>query len=353
VSRKTTASYPPVSPVEPEEQPLREQPRSLMRRAEYAAVITGVVFVMAMAAAGIWFGLEEVWHRMLTLNPAVLGGLLALSLVNYMLRAWRWYIYGQHLDIQVSRRRTALYYFAGFAMTTTPGKLGEALRLWFLERCHGYRYDRTAPLLIGDRMGDAVAVVVLCLTGISAFGAAYSAGTLIATGVLVLVLLLLLRPHLPLRGVLLVYGLVGRWPRLFGAARGVVRKTSRLLDPKVFALTSLMGVIGWLCEAFALYWLLTDLGADITLQQSIFVFAFAMLVGAVSMLPGGLGGTEATMFALLSLLNVPADTALAATMIIRLTTLWFAVGLGFIALPAAFRLARQPASERLAAEGIR
>jgi uncharacterized membrane protein YbhN (UPF0104 family) len=291
-----------------------------MRRAEYAAVITGVVFVMAMAAAGIWFGLEEVWHRMLTLNPAVLGGLLALSLVNYMLRAWRWYIYGQHLDIQVSRRRTALYYFAGFAMTTTPGKLGEALRLWFLERCHGYRYDRTAPLLIGDRMGDAVAVVVLCLTGISAFGAAYSAGTLIATGVLVLVLLLLLRPHLPLRGVLLVYGLVGRWPRLFGAARGVVRKTSRLLDPKVFALTSLMGVIGWLCEAFALYWLLTDLGADITLQQSIFVFAFAMLVGAVSMLPGGLGGTEATMFALLSLLNVPADTALAATMIIRLTT---------------------------------
>jgi uncharacterized protein (TIRG00374 family) len=157
----------------------------------------------------------------------------------------------------------------------------------------------------------------------------------------------------PLRAVLLVYGMVGRWPRLFGAARGVVRKTSRLLDPRIFAVTSAMGVIGWLCEAFALHWLLIDLGADITLQQSIFVFAFAMLVGAVSMLPGGLGGTEATMFALLTLLNVPADTALAATMIIRLTTLWFAVGLGFVALPAAFRLARQPASERLAAEGIR
>jgi len=306
-----------------------------------------------MAAAGIWFGLEGVWHRMLTLAPVVLCGLLGLSLVNYALRAWRWYIYSHHLNIQVSRRRTALYYFAGFAMTTTPGKLGEALRLWFLERCHGYRYERTAPLLIGDRMSDAVAITLLCLAGISAFGAAYSAGTLIAAGVLAAALLLLLRPHLPLRAVLLAYGLVGRWPRLFGAARGVVRKTSRLLDPRIFVLTSAMGVIGWLCECFALHWLLIDLGADITLQQSIFVFAFAMLVGAVSMLPGGLGGTEATMFALLTLLNVPADTALAATMIIRLTTLWFAVGLGFIALPAAFRLARQPASERLAAEGIR
>jgi uncharacterized protein (TIRG00374 family) len=325
----------------------------MMRRAEYSAVIMAVVFVMAMAAAGIWFGLEEVWHRMLTLSPVALAGLLGLSLVNYMLRAWRWYLYSQHLNIHISRRRTGLYYFAGFAMTTTPGKLGEALRLWFLERCHGYRYERTAPLLIGDRMGDAVAITLLCLAGISAFGAAYVTGTLVAAAALVGALLMLLRPHVPLRIVLVIYGLVGRWPRLFGAARGVVRKTSRLLDPRIFVLTSAMGVIGWLCEALALHWLLIDLGADITLQQSIFVFAFGMLIGAVSMLPGGLGGTEATMFALLTLLNVPADTALAATMIIRLTTLWFAVGLGFIALPLAFRLARQPVSERLAAEGIR
>ena len=240
MSNKPTAS------AEPGAQALQEQPRSLMRRAEYGAVITAVVFVMAMAGAGIWFGLEEVWHRMLTLSPMALAGLLGLSLVNYLMRAWRWYIYSQHLDIQVSRRRTGLYYFAGFAMTTTPGKVGEALRLWFLERCHGYRYERTAPLLLGDRMGDAVAIVLLCLAGISAFGAVYVTGTLVAAGVLLVALLMLLRPHVPLRVVLLVYGMVGRWPRLFGAARGIVRKPSRLLDPRIFALTTAMGVFGWL-----------------------------------------------------------------------------------------------------------
>ncbi|WP_158044935.1 lysylphosphatidylglycerol synthase transmembrane domain-containing protein [Skermanella pratensis] len=326
----------------------------MMRRAEYGAVITAVVFVAAMTAAGIWFGLDEVWHRMWALSPAVLAGLLLLSLVNYALRAWRWHLFGHHLGIDVPAGRTGLYYVAGFAMTTTPGKVGEALRLWLLERCHGYRYERTAPLLIGDRMGDAVAITLLCLTGLSSFGAAYGAGTLVATAALAGGLLMLLRPQVPLRAVLLAYGLVGRWPRLFGGARTVVRKTSRLLDPRIFALTSAMGVVGWLCEAYALHWLLTDLGAQITLQQAIFVFAFAMLVGAVSMLPGGLGGTEATMFALLTLLGVPADTALAATLIIRLTTLWFAVVLGFAALPVALKLARQPAAERLAtADGIR
>ena len=330
---------------EPEAQPLQEQPRSLMRRAEYGAVITAALFVMAMAGAGIWFGLGEVWHRMLTLNPVALAGLLGLSLVNYLMRAWRWYVYSQHLNIQVRAADRALL-LRRLRHDDDAGQGGGSARLWFLERCHGYRYERTAPLLLGDRMGDAVAIVLLCLAGISAFGAAYVTGTLVAAGVLLVALLMLLRPHVPLRVVLLVYGMVGRWPRLFGAARGVVRKTSRLLDPRIFALTTAMGVFGWLCEAFALHWLLIDLGADITLQQSIFVFAFAMLVGAVSMLPGGLGGTEATMFALLTLLHVPADTALAATLIIRLTTLWFAVGLGFVALPAAFRLARQPAAER-------
>jgi len=212
-------------------------PRNVLRRAEYGAVITAIVFIAAMSGAGIWFGLDEVWHRMATLSPAVLGGLLALSLVNYALRAFRWHISGQHLDIAVPAGRTALYYIAGFAMTTTPGKVGEALRLWLLERCHGYRYERTAPLLIGDRLGDAVAITLLCLTGLSSFGTTYGVGTLVAAGGLAAALLMLLRPELPLRVILLVYGMVGRWPRMFGAVRNVVRKTSRLLDPRLFALT--------------------------------------------------------------------------------------------------------------------
>jgi uncharacterized protein (TIRG00374 family) len=72
-----------------------------------------------------------------------------------------------------------------------------------------------------------------------------------------------------------------------------------------------------------------------------FVFTFAMISGTVAMLPGGLGGTEAVMLALLSALGVDLQIAVAATALIRLTTLWFAVGLGFLALPFALRLARR------------
>ncbi len=67
-----------------------------------------------------------------------------------------------------------------------------------------------------------------------------------------------------------------------------------------------------------------------------------MLAGAISSLPGGLGGSEATMIALLSLCGVPLPIAISATVLIRLATLWFAVLLGVAAL--AVRVHANPAT---------
>jgi uncharacterized protein (TIRG00374 family) len=58
-----------------------------------------------------------------------------------------------------------------------------------------------------------------------------------------------------------------------------------------------------------------------------------MLVGAISFLPGGLGGTEATMIALLVAHGLPLPESVAATLVVRLATLWFAIVLGLAALP--------------------
>jgi glycosyltransferase 2 family protein len=51
------------------------------------------------------------------------------------------------------------------------------------------------------------------------------------------------------------------------------------------------------------------------------------------------------MVALLSSLGVDLGTALAATLVIRATTLWFGVALGFVALPLALRVAAASSAE--------
>ena len=66
---------------------------------------------------------------------------------------------------------------------------------------------------------------------------------------------------------------------------------------------------------------------------SFFVYGTATIAGAIAMLPGGLGGTELAMRTMLDRLGgVPIAPAAAATLLVRLATLWFAVALGFVAL---------------------
>jgi uncharacterized protein (TIRG00374 family) len=69
------------------------------------------------------------------------------------------------------------------------------------------------------------------------------------------------------------------------------------------------------------------------------IYAATTIAGALSFLPGGLGVTEGAMTLLLvqATHGVDSPTAAAATILTRLATLWFAVGLGVIALAAARR----------------
>ena len=64
------------------------------------------------------------------------------------------------------------------------------------------------------------------------------------------------------------------------------------------------------------------------------IYALSLLAGALSFLPGGLGSTEAAMGLMLLASGADAPTAVAATLIYRLVSLWFAVGLGALALAA-------------------
>lgn len=316
-----------------------QTPRRL-RRLEFTVIGAIALFVLALAAASLAAGIDQVWAHLKKTPVTLIATMLALSAVNYGLRAWRWHWFSRGLGMTVPFGRNLLYFIAGFALSTTPGKTGEALRLWLIERCHGYGYQRTAPMFVGDRLSDMGAILLLCLGGASAFSG-YTGIVAAAAGALVLASIPFLRPALPMWLVRASHALLrGRWPRLFAGLRIALRETARLFTLRLFGLGLLAALIGWCAEVWAFSLLLQALGTEVSLRQASFIFTFAMIAGTVSMLPGGLGGTEAAMIGLLSAVGVGFDTALVATAIVRLTTLWFATGLGFIALAWAMRLAR-------------
>ena len=323
----------------------REEPASAgmpggLRKVELWAVGSAAAFALVALVAGMAAGGTEALAHLQRIGPGVLLALLGLSLLNYAVRALRWLLFSAGAGLRVPAGPNLLYYVAGLAMSTTPGKMGEAVRLWFLRRGHGLAYERTAGLMIADRLSDAAAAVLLTLAGLGGAFAGHAAG--IGAGALVVAsasaLLLAPRWSRPMVG--LAYRIVGRAPRLFGRIRMMLLHTGRLGTPGMYLGGLALALVGWGAEAYALKLLLDALGADVTLAQAAFVFCFAILVGAIAMLPGGLGGTEISMVGLLMALGVEAHLAIAATAVIRVTTLWFAVLLGFLALPAALRTMR-------------
>ena len=66
--------------------------------------------------------------------------------------------------------------------------------------------------------------------------------------------------------------------------------------------------------------------------EIISIYSTSVILGAVSMLPAGIGVTEGSFGGLLSLLEIEISFALALAIVVRLFTLWFGVGVGFIAL---------------------
>lgn len=75
------------------------------------------------------------------------------------------------------------------------------------------------------------------------------------------------------------------------------------------------------------------------LHDALFTPAASLVAGGLTVLPGGLGGTEATLAALLVFQGLPAPQAIAATALFRLLSLWFTIGLGLLALARSRRAA--------------
>jgi uncharacterized protein (TIRG00374 family) len=112
----------------------------------------------------------------------------------------------------------------------------------------------------------------------------------------------------------------------------ILAHTRGCLTPVPLLIGLVIGIAAWSAEGWGFAILLVALGHPLTLATAFSIYAFSMLTGAASFLPGGLGGSEAAMIVLLRLTGVPLGVAVSATLLIRLATLWFAVLLGIIAL---------------------
>lgn len=266
--------------------------------------------------------LATLGHALFT--PAGLAA-AALCVLNYLLRGQRWRLWMRHYGRPLGPLQGLRLYLAGYTFTPTPGNVGEAARGLLLRQ--PLRATDSLAIFGAERVADLLGLLLLALPGawwlLQRPEAAAWQWALIAALVLAglggLVLLVVLRKPL-----------LARLPWLLPAWHCLARQPWTWLG---------LTVIAWAAQGLATWLICRELGLALEPALAAGFYALAMVGGALSMLPAGLGGTEALLTGLLTLAGAPLQTAVAITVLVRLLTLWLAVaiGIGALAYSAAVR----------------
>ena len=281
----------------------------------------------------IWADARAVGDALRGFSWEMAAAALGLAAANYLVRFVRWHYYLRVLGLVVPAGESFLVFLSGFALTVTPGKLGEAVKALLLRESRGIPAARTAPIVVAERLTDLVGLLLLAAAGAFMFEVDRSF-LWVATGLIVVGLVAVSVEPVARFGI----GLIGRLPgvrRLSGKLGEFYESTATLLRPAPLGLAVVLSVISWYFECLA-FWLVVRgfPGAHIDHQAATFIYAAMTIAGALSFLPGGLGVTEAGMLGLLTQLGTGTSkgVAAAATFITRLCTLWFAVAVGLLAM---------------------
>jgi len=292
-------------------------------------------------------GLLVGWHTVasqLTALPAALWLLaVLLVLLGHGLLFGRWQVLLRSLGHRLEARPSAAIYLAGLGLIAAPARSGEALRGLWLQRRHGFPLQVGVGITLAERLADLASALLVLSWGL---GQRVWAAVLVGLLVLAAGGWLLTHPRLitRLEALLERLPLHPRWHgviRLLREALLAFSRVRQLMRPRPLLIGTLLASLCWLLEAVVLQGIYGSLGTSLSLHHTAVIRTAMALGGVLSLLPAGLGTSEATAIGLAMAYGANRSEALAATLVLRFATLAVPCALGVLLLLRQRDLRRQ------------
>lgn len=272
-------------------------------------------YAVAMAALGGQASAMETARRLWSLAALEAAGLCLLS---YLLRGLRWRLWmAQHGRVLGLVEGLRLY-LAGYAFTPTPGNIGEAARGLLLAR-NPLSTAQSLAIFGAERLADLFCLLLMCLPVAGWLAGHVQQGAFVS--------LVLVATLAGLAGVALVW----KWRERLLLRLTWLHDAWQCLATRP-ALWLGLTAVAWAAQGLAVWLLCRDAGVLIAPAQAAGFYALAMVAGALSLLPAGLGGMELVLTGFLVAHGASTSLALGITVLVRVLTLWMAVAIGALAL---------------------
>jgi glycosyltransferase 2 family protein len=300
--------------------------KKLKQKIIFSIVIAGALYL----AFTIYGNFSDVVAAFGKFNLLLLPVLLILSFFNYFARFLKWDYYLTIVKVKMKKSDSLSTFMSGLIMSITPAKLGEVLKSVLVKEITGDPISKTAPIILAERITDFLSLLIIAIVGAIIFEYGGDITIIIAAFFVLLIFIISNKKiTLPLINFLEKIPLIKKYIHNIHSA---YESSYQLLKIKPLILMTALSMVSWSFECFGYYLILLNFNLDFGLLWASFSYSFSTIVGAISMLPGGLGLTEGSLTFLLVQKKVSLDIAVATTFIIRVVTLWFAVLVGIISL---------------------
>jgi uncharacterized protein (TIRG00374 family) len=294
------------------------------------------IFISLGAAGLLYLGFtiyanfDNVLFAFASFNWFIIPLLLLLSLTNYCIRFLKWDYYLKVVNVKVKRIDSFSIFMSGLIMSVTPGKMGELLKSYLVKELTKTPVSKTIPIVFAERITDFISLIFIALAGAYVFN--FGRGIVIGVGIFFLVVLFLISNR---NIALTLIGLLEKSKFLrkhLESIHSAYESSYQLLRPVPLINMTLLSLVSWSFECLGYHLILINFNLEVSYLWSAFSYCFAIIVGSITMLPGGLGVTEGSLTFMLIRNNVPKNIAVASTFIIRVVTLWFAVLIGIFSV---------------------
>ena len=297
---------------------------------KYLLIILGAFGIYSLFL--FFSDIENVYDKLVNLNLVFIPLILLVVFSSWMILFIRWFVLLKKNQINIPIKLNLAIFFAGFTLAISPAKSGELIKSVLLKNKCNIKRTETVPIVFLERFYDIIGTAIVAAIGITFLGFEFS----FVLAFVAIVIIIIFYATYSKKSVGLTLNIIGRIKFLkkyssnLEESQKIIKKSSNI---QTVGICSVLTILFRFVEAIGVGLVLLSLGINfIDFFQLASTYSASIILGTISMSPGGLGVTEGSLAGLLTLQGIELKTTIILAIIIRFFTLWFGIIVGFVSL---------------------
>jgi len=294
-------------------------------------IVIPIVAVFFYALILLLSDLNKILSNLIQIQYEYLLLSFFLLFVSIVVTSWRYHLMLHKLNIPLKFKESFLIFTSGLSMLITPATSGSIIKSYILKKKINKSISSTIPIVIYEKWLELFSIVIVI--GIFLFFTNYieSQIVFIIGAILIILSFIIFRSSI---GLSFLNNLLSktRFTKKFAInAEEFTHATKKLISTKAIIQFLSLTLLAKLIIIGGVFMGFNALGLDFDVFSSGQIYFTSILIGFLTLIPGGVVVTETGMLGLLLKNGVDFSVASLTVLIIRAITLWFPVLLGFIA----------------------